>query len=221
MAPVDESATAPDDASGAESVLRLLAAVPGRRDDAVAIVNGLFGDALDDRDSRFATPMTIRAGEIALPLDRHGLAKALTTTPIVGPNICVLVHGLMSTESIWQFPDDPSMTYGTLLADDHELTVLSLRYNTGRHISTNGRELADVLNHLVAAWPVRVRQLNPVFVEDCTESEVFDARTAPVEPEADEPSGRDGERPERRARGIDERLEPGSGVGDADQHDPP
>ena len=68
----------------------------------------------------------------------------------------MLVHGLMSTESIWRFPNDPSTTYGTLLADDHDVTVLSVRYNTGRHISTNGRELAQLLNHLVSVWPVRV-----------------------------------------------------------------
>ncbi len=143
----------------AEAVVRLLAA-PGRRDEVVAIVNGLFGDALEDGGSRFATPMTIRVGDAELPLDRQGLADVLATVPNVGPRICVLVHGLMSTESIWRFPDDRSTTYGTLLADQHDVTVVSLRYNTGRHISTNGRQLAQLLTQLVAFWPVRVRQLN-------------------------------------------------------------
>ncbi len=126
----------------------------------MAIVNGLFGDKLDDRDSRFATPMTIQAGDTRLPLDRHTLPDALATASKVGSRICVLVHGLMSTESIWRFPDEPSTTYGTLLGADHDVTVLSLRYNTGRHISTNGRELAHLLNRLVSAWPVRVREIN-------------------------------------------------------------
>jgi pimeloyl-ACP methyl ester carboxylesterase len=159
----------------ARSVLRLLTAVPGRRDDAVAIVNGLFGDTFDERRSRLATPMTIRAGDTILPLDREALAAALaaTATPI-SPRICVMVHGLMSTESIWRIPDSarpdapsptgarPPITYGTLLSADHDVTVLSLRYNTGRHISTNGRQLAHLLNQLVRAWPVRVREINLV-----------------------------------------------------------
>ena len=151
----------PSDSSGARSVLRLLATLPGRRDDAVAIVNGLFGDAFDERDSRLAIPMTIRAGSTVLPLDRQTLPDVLATAvPNVGPRICVLVHGLMSTEAIWRFPNDRATTYGTLLADDHDVTVLSLRYNTGRHISTNGRQLAHLLNDLVRAWPVRVREIN-------------------------------------------------------------
>jgi pimeloyl-ACP methyl ester carboxylesterase len=133
----------------------------------VAVVNGLFGDVLEERQSRWSTPMTIRIGDTVLPvdsvvpLDRHALRDALSALD-VGPRLCVFVHGLMSTESIWSYPDDASTTYGTLLAADHDVTVLTVRYNTGRHISTNGRDLARLLNHLVSAWPRRVRELNLV-----------------------------------------------------------
>jgi pimeloyl-ACP methyl ester carboxylesterase len=141
--------------------LKLLNTAPGLAEDAVAIVNGLFGDELEDRNSPIATTMTIRLGDRALPLDRdcmlHELADIL---PNPSSRICILVHGLMSTESIWRFPNDASTTYGTLLADDQDMTVLSLRYNTGRHISTNGREFAQLLNLLMRAWPVRVGEVN-------------------------------------------------------------
>jgi triacylglycerol lipase len=158
---VDQSEVRSTEASGVGSMLKLLSAIPGRRDDAVAIVNGLFGDALDDRDSRFATPMTIRAGDTLLPLERDTLAGALAAADAsVTGRICVLVHGLMSTESIWRFPGGTSTTYGSLLAHDRDVTVLSLRYNTGRHISTNGRELAHLLDRLTKAWPVRVSEIN-------------------------------------------------------------
>lgn len=144
--------------SGAGSVL---GAVRGRRDDALAVVNGLFGDALDDRESSFATPMTIRAGSTVLPLERGELPDVLASAVgQVSSRICLLVHGLMSTESVWQFPDDASTTYGTLLARAHGVTPLSLRYNTGRRVSANGRELAQLLNRLVRAWPVRVQEIN-------------------------------------------------------------
>ncbi|MDJ0768042.1 MAG: alpha/beta hydrolase [Ilumatobacter sp.] len=149
--------------SPAAAVLRLLASLPGRREDAVAVVNGLFGDTLEDRGSRFATPMTIRIGDVVLPLERIALADRLADAAVaVSGRICVFVHGLMSTESIWRFPGDRSTTYGTLLAADHDVTVLSLRYNTGRHVSTNGRELAQLLKDLVRAWPVPVREINLV-----------------------------------------------------------
>jgi pimeloyl-ACP methyl ester carboxylesterase len=160
VAVVDSSAPRPGSSFDARAVLRLLGAMPGRRDEVLAVVNGLFGDALEDRDSRFATPMTIRAGDTPLPLDRPQLGDVLASVPNVGPRICVFVHGLMATESIWRFPNDPSTSYGTLLAGDEDVTVLSLRYNTGRHISANGRDLANLLDQLVSGWPVRVREVN-------------------------------------------------------------
>lgn len=152
------------DAARAGSVLRWLSSVTGRRDDAIAIVNGLFGDALDERDSNLAIPMTLRAGDMVLPLERHALGDALAAANVaVSPRICILVHGLMSTESIWRYPkrapDDQHTTYGTRLTSDHGVTTLTLRYNTGRHISTNGRELALLLDHLLRAWPVRPREI--------------------------------------------------------------
>ncbi|NNF55379.1 MAG: alpha/beta hydrolase [Acidimicrobiales bacterium] len=147
--------------NGVSRARRLLGALPGLGDDAVAIVNGLFGDTLDERASRLAIPMTIRMGDTVLPLHqeipRRGLGAVM---PNASPRICVLVHGLMSTEAIWGFPNESSTTYGTLLGQDHDMTVLSVRYNTGRHISSNGRELAQLLDVLVRAWPVRVSEIN-------------------------------------------------------------
>jgi len=141
---------------GADRLLRLLTALPGRRDEALAVVNGFFGDRLADLGSTLAMPMTLHSGTDVLPLDRDRLTQAL---PHATGRIALLVHGLMSTESVWGFPGDPDTTYGSLLARDHGVTPVSLRYNTGRHISTNGREFARLLHHLVAAWPVPVRDI--------------------------------------------------------------
>jgi triacylglycerol lipase len=165
VAHVDRPDGGGDDGSalpvGARSLLGLLTSLPGRRDGAMAVVNGLFGDALDERDSPLATPMTVRAGAVVLPLERGTRRAALAEAlPDASPRICLLVHGLMSTESVWRFPTDASTTYGTLLARDHGVTALSLRYNTGRHISSNGRDLAEILNWLMRAWPVPVREIN-------------------------------------------------------------
>jgi pimeloyl-ACP methyl ester carboxylesterase len=54
------------------------------------------------------------------------------------------------------------MTYGSRLAVDRGVTPVFLGYNSGRHISTNGRELALMLEALLAAWPVEVDELSLV-----------------------------------------------------------
>lgn len=159
MRPPTDSEASSTGSGTSGTAAAFLRALPGRRDDAVAIVNGLFGDTLEARRSPMATTMAIRSGAVELPLDRRSLSEAIGEVPISG-RICVLVHGLMSTESIWGFPGERSVTYGTRLASEHDVTALSLRYNTGRHISVNGREFSRLLDDLCRAWPVRVREVN-------------------------------------------------------------
>jgi pimeloyl-ACP methyl ester carboxylesterase len=132
--------------------------LPARGTDALALVNGLFGDVLADQESSVAIPLTFRtSSRDELPLDRAGLRKAL---PDAGARLCVLVHGLMSSDSVWRFGGPEGPTYGELLARERGVVPVYVRYNTGRHISTNGRELAAKLQRLVSAWPVRVREID-------------------------------------------------------------
>ena len=143
--------------AAAGTAWRVLRALPGRQGEALAVLNGAFGDALAEEASPLAIPMTLLSAGSVLPLDRDALADRL---PAATGRICVLVHGLISTESIWSFPDDPETTYGSLLARDRRVTPVYARYNTGQHISTNGRDLAVVLQELVSAWPVPVEELS-------------------------------------------------------------
>jgi triacylglycerol lipase len=137
-------------------LLRRLTALLGRRDEALAVVNGLFGDALAEQGSAVAMPMTVRTVTGPVPVDAGGLEAAF---PQATGSIAVLVHGLMATESVWGFPGHSATSYASLLAHDHGVTPVLLRYNTGRHISVNGRELAGLLHRLVAAWPVPVNDI--------------------------------------------------------------
>jgi len=70
------------------------------------------------------------------------------------------VHALMATNDRWRFRDAPDVTYGSLLADARGLTPVYVAYNSGRHISSNGRDLAAHLDDLVAGWPVPVEEVN-------------------------------------------------------------
>jgi pimeloyl-ACP methyl ester carboxylesterase len=141
-----------------ELVTQVLRSLPGRGADARAVLNGLFGDVLAGQDSSLAIPLTFRtASGDELPLDRDGLREAL---PDAGSRLCVLVHGLMSSESVWRLGGRPQLTYGELLARERGVSPVYVRYNTGQHISTNGRDLAAKLQRLVRAWPVRVREID-------------------------------------------------------------
>jgi pimeloyl-ACP methyl ester carboxylesterase len=63
----------------------------------------------------------------------------------------------METELTWRLGGRE--TYGERLARDLGCTPLYVRYNTGRHISENGRSLSELLERLVADWPVEVRDI--------------------------------------------------------------
>jgi pimeloyl-ACP methyl ester carboxylesterase len=110
---------APDDA-------RNLSTTP-RGAVALAVLNGLRGDALEREGSPLAVPMTA-----------HGGAAS--------PRLAVFVHGLFESERAWGYGGGP--TYGERLAADHGLTPVYVRYNSGRHVSENGRSLADLLAEL-------------------------------------------------------------------------
>jgi pimeloyl-ACP methyl ester carboxylesterase len=49
--------------------------------------------------------------------------------------------------------------HGAALARDLGFTPVYLNYNSGLHVSTNGRAFAELLERLVAGWPVPVDEL--------------------------------------------------------------
>jgi pimeloyl-ACP methyl ester carboxylesterase len=94
-----------------------------------------------------------------VPLNAEAIAAAF---PEATPKIAVFVHGLCGTEQTWAFRSpgaERAPTYGTRLRDELAFTAVYVRYNTGLHVSDNGRLLASSLDRLVAEWPVDVRQV--------------------------------------------------------------
>jgi pimeloyl-ACP methyl ester carboxylesterase len=124
---------------------------------ALGVLNGYLGDALAAAGSDLALGMSIRHRGDDLPLEPPALARAL---PDASGRVAVFVHGLGETDAAWRLrarPDRPG--YGALLRRELGYTPLHLRYNTGRHISDNGRELAALLQAVHRAWPVPVQEL--------------------------------------------------------------
>ena len=90
--------------------------------------------------------MAVRVGGEAVEPEREALAAAF---PDATPRLVVFLHGLMETEFSWRLRRAAS-TYGARLRRDLGCTPVYVRYNTGRHISENGRSLAELLEELVA-----------------------------------------------------------------------
>jgi pimeloyl-ACP methyl ester carboxylesterase len=98
----------------------------------LAALNGVLGDRLAATGNRLALPMRLRpAGE----------AKR---------RVLVLVHGLCMNDGQWTWRGHD---HGAALARDLDVTPVYARYNTGRHVSENGRDLAERLEALLAHWP--------------------------------------------------------------------
>jgi pimeloyl-ACP methyl ester carboxylesterase len=113
---------------------------------ALAALAGLRGDVLAEQESALVEPMTIR--EDGEPVDLPGDPSS---------RMVVFTHGLMGTEHWWCLGG--RQCYGEQLREDIGATPVHLRYNTGRHISENGLELADLLESLVDRWPVELEEI--------------------------------------------------------------
>ena len=117
-------------------------------------LQGLRGDALEAEGSPLAQPLAVRARGRVVPPEREALAAAF---PAATPRLAVFLHGLMETERAWRLGGPP--TYGERLQRELGATPVEVRYNSGLHISENGRLLGRELDALVAAWPVEVEQI--------------------------------------------------------------
>ncbi len=136
-----------------EALLGLLAPALGsydegrERDAIVAALNGVLGDYLVATGNPLATPMELRHAGHALTLEREALARAL---PAAGGRLVVLVHGLCMNDLQWQ---RDGHDHGAALARELGYTPVYLRYNSGLHISINGRAFGQKLARLIEAWP--------------------------------------------------------------------
>ena len=130
-------------------------------DTAQGALNAWAGDFLARRENPLAIPLEFFVHGRPVPCTKEALAAAL---PAATGKLCIFVHGLGCTDATWSFRareqfGDPDANYGSLLARDLGYTSIYVRYNTGLHISENGRQLSRALEELVAAYPVPLEEL--------------------------------------------------------------
>ena len=119
------------------------------------VLNGALGDQLAARYDRRAIRMSFRRGE-------HDVAVGDLRLTEPHQKTVVFVHGLMGDEQIWQtgFSDAAgSRRYGPRLAEELHLRSLYIRFNSGLHLSENGRELSRLLTELVTTYPDAIGEL--------------------------------------------------------------
>ena len=133
-------------------------------DAAIGALNAAVGDHLVDADNGLDLDMMLRIGDAYVAVEPEAMAKALVDA---GPRVAVFLHGLGATEWSWcleaeAYHGDPRACFGTLLERDLGFTPVYVRYNTGRHVSENGRRFAALLEEFVALYPVPIEDLTLV-----------------------------------------------------------
>jgi len=119
----------------------------------LSAVNGVLGDYLVDTNNPLALRMRLHHGGHPLELEREALRAAV---PDAKRKLLVLVHGSCMSAAQWRWREHD---HGEALARELGYTAVYVQYNSGLHISTNGRELAALLEELVAAWPEPIDEL--------------------------------------------------------------
>ena len=119
-----------------------------RRDAVVAALNGVLGDHLLRSGNPLAIPLQLRQHGRPLDLARLGAAAPR--------RLLLLVHGLCMSDLGWcRNGHDQGIALGAALGAE----PVYAWYNSGRHISDNGADLAHALQHLVQHWPQPLDEL--------------------------------------------------------------
>ncbi len=138
-------------------------------DAALGLVNAAVGDHLRRRDNGLDLDMRLRAGDSYVDVEASRASEAITIAleragEVPTGRVAVFVHGLGTTEWSWcleaeAYHGDPRVTFGALLRRDLGITPLFVRYNTGRHVSENGRALSELLTALARIHPVPIEEI--------------------------------------------------------------
>lgn len=119
----------------------------------LAVLNGVIGDYLEEHKNPLAIPMQFRNKGNAIELNAESIQQAY---PKINGKILIMAHGLCMDDIRWA---RNGHNHGVELANELDYTPIYLRYNTGRHISTNGQDFNVLLEELVNNWPVPIEEI--------------------------------------------------------------
>jgi pimeloyl-ACP methyl ester carboxylesterase len=122
----------------------------------IGAINGAWGDRLRADGSPLEILMSLRHAGADVALDAGSVARAF---PAATGRLVVFAHGLGETDDAWRLRSQRHVPYGDRLRSELGYSPLFIRYNSGLHISHNGRALAVLMDELTANWPVPVAEI--------------------------------------------------------------
>jgi len=122
-----------------------------------AALNAALGDRLSDEGNPLAIRMALRSG-VAISASSGDAGRGRAAPVTQDRAVRARTRGRPTTRGA-STPDRRKAPTRSTLAAEFGYTCQFVRYNTGRHVSQNGRELATLLSELVNAWPVPVERL--------------------------------------------------------------
>ncbi len=108
-------------------------------------LNGVLGDHLEARDNPLAIHMQLR--QAGKPINQAEIGELMHQQE---RDLLIMIHGSCMNDLQWQ---QKGHDHGAALAEELGWLPLYLHYNSGRHISHNGRELAEQLESLLQGLP--------------------------------------------------------------------
>lgn len=123
----------------------------------VPILNGLHGDSMAEKGHPALIKISFRYQSRDISIEK--LKETFDFSKHNG-KVIIMVHGLMNDESIWQSdPNDKVEWLGSALEKKQKANILYIRYNTGLHISENGRLLSNLLQKFIEAYQTEIKEL--------------------------------------------------------------
>lgn len=107
----------------------------------LAALNGVIGDHLEETKNPLAIPMQLRID--GKPITT--IHQSVDAKPI--QHIVLLIHGSCMNDLQWE---RQGHNHGLALQRDFGYLPIYLHYNTGRHISKNGKELTYLLEEVIS-----------------------------------------------------------------------
>jgi pimeloyl-ACP methyl ester carboxylesterase len=120
---------------------------PGR-EAVLSALNGVLGDHLVARNNPLAIPMQFRRN--GKPLNEQSLLETIQQSD---GRLAIMVHGSCMNDLQWH---RQGHNHGAALAQDLRFTPLYVHYNTGLHISENGKKFSDLLETIIAQSPTPI-----------------------------------------------------------------
>jgi len=123
------------------------------REVVLAALNGVLGDHLAARNNPLTIPMQFRLNGVPLAMGDQTFNQAVQQS---GGKIALMVHGSCMNDLQW---NRQGHDHGAALARDLGYLPVYLHYNTGLHISQNGREFAGLIEVFINQLPQPIELL--------------------------------------------------------------